>query len=201
MGADGIPDDSGEPQSARVYYDSGTFHVTLTVTDNLGATAMFQAQVEVKPLAVDVYFSPRRLNLKSKGRWITATIVLPRGYYAGMVDTDSLYLVPQGTARIPARSANRHHKKKYRRTRKLAVKFDRQALIEALDGVSGETSLSVMGAIATDIAGMGVASADVVKMEFSGTGIVKAYEKKKKGPSGHNFLHALMQFFSKGRSK
>jgi len=207
MSADLRGDDSGESQSACVFFDSGPHYVTLTVTDDQGATATVQAEVQVEPLTVDVSFSPRRLNLKSKGKWITATIQLPRGYYASMIDTESLYLVPQGKAGIEARSVYGHHhfykqhKKKFRKTGKLEVKFDRQALIDALDGVTGETSLTVMGAIGMDIAGMGVVSTDVAKMEFSGTGIVKAYEKKKKGSSKQNFFQAIMTSFFKGRSK
>jgi len=207
MAVAGTADNSGGPQSSYVYYDSGNYWVTLKVTDDQGATATVKAEVQVEPLAVDVYFSPRRLNLKSKGKWITATIQLPSGYYAGMIDTDSLYLVPEGKARIKARSVyghrhfNEHHKKNYRRTRQLEVKFDRQALIAALDGATGETSLRVMGGISIDVANMGNISTNVARLEFSGTGIVSAYEEKKKSSSKQYFFQQMMQFFSKGRSK
>ncbi len=153
MAVDSTGDNSGEPQSSYTYYDSGTYWVTLKVTDDKGASATVQAEVQVKPMEVNVYFSPRRLNLKSKGKWITATIRVPHGYDAGMVDTESLYLLPEGKAGagIEAQSVyghrnfwqhyfKKHHKKKYRKTRKLKVKFARQALIEALGGATGETS-------------------------------------------------------------
>lgn len=209
MAVDGTGDDSAEPQSSHVYFDSGTYTVTLTVTDNLGATASVQAKVEVDPIPVDVYFSPRRLNLKSKGKWITATIRLPRGYNAGMVDTSSLFLEVAGKTKtaIQAKSDNRHRyymkfKKKNRRARKLKVKFDRQVLIQALDGATGETSLTVMGDISIDMASMGHISSNVTnaRMEFSGTGTIKAFEKKK-GSFKKELKQHMMRFFSKGKSK
>jgi hypothetical protein len=179
-------DDSGQPQSSFVYYDSGTYWVTLTVTDDQGASSTVQAEVQVNPMAVNVYFSPRRLNLKSKGKWITATIRVPFGYNAGMVDTSSLFLEVEGETWIQAKSDNRHryskkYQKKYRKTRKLKVKFDRQALIQALNGATGEIGLTVMGDLSIDDSHMGHISSNVAnaKMEFSGTGTIKAFEKKK----------------------
>jgi hypothetical protein len=197
MAVDGTGDDSGEPQSSHVYFDSDTYYVTLTVTDNQGASASAQAEVQVDPIPVDVTFSPRRLNLKSKGKWITATIRLPDGYYARMIDTSSLFLVVEGQTWIQAKS----HKKKYRRKRKLKVKFDRQALIRALAGTTGETGLMVMGDISIDAASMGhISSTNVANLEFSGTGTIKAFEKKK-GSFKKDLKQKMMRLFSKGKSK
>jgi len=208
MAVDGTGDDSGEPQSSYVYFDSGTYTVTLKVTDDQGASATVQAEVQVKPMDVDVYFSPRKLNLKSKGKWITATIRLPHGYNAGMVDTSSLFLVV-GNTEIQAKSDNRHryfmkYKKKYRRTRKLKAKFDRQVLIQELKGkgATGEISLTVMGDISIDVANMGHISSNVAnaKMEFSGTGTIKAFEVKKRSFK-KELWQQMMRFFSNGKSK
>ncbi len=68
---------SGGPQSSYVYSDSGTYFVTLTVTDDQGATDTVQAEVDVEALSVSVYFSPSKLNLKSRQKWLTATITVP----------------------------------------------------------------------------------------------------------------------------
>ena len=184
-----------EISSEYVYFKPGTYNVTLTATDDQGATAQYTAEVIVKPLPVNVYFSPRRLNLKSRDKWITATIRLPAGYDVRMVDPESLYLDVQGTS-IKADAVYRHkwywwhHKKKYRRIRELRAKFDRQGLIEALDGATGEISLDAIGKI----------SPNGDSMVFSGTGTLQTYERKKRVFSGkYNFWKQLMYYcFNRG---
>jgi PKD repeat protein len=196
MSADG----TGESRSSYVYYDSGTYTVTLTVTDDKGATATVQAQVQADPIGVGVSFTPRKLNKKSKGKWVTATIRVPGDYDARRIEADSLFLVPpNGKAPIPAVVSKKHRnfskyfnkyseksKKKYRKARKLKVKFNRQDLIEALDGATGEITLTVMG--------------EVSSLEFSGTGTIVAFEKQKKR-SFKYFMQHLMRLLSKGKSK
>ena len=200
-GAARSADGTGEWQSSYVYYDSGTYTVTLTVTDDKGATATVQAQVQADPIGVGVSFTPRQLNKKSKGNWITATIRVPGDYDARMIEADSLFLVPpNGKTSIPAVVSKKHlnfskyfnkyskkSKKKYRKSKKLKVKFNRQDLIEALDGATGEITLTVMG--------------DISSMEFSGTGTIVAFEKQKKRSFKNYFMQQLMRLLSKGKSK
>ncbi|MBW2440383.1 MAG: PKD domain-containing protein [Deltaproteobacteria bacterium] len=191
---------TGAPESSYVYYDSGTYYVTLTVTDDKGASATVQAEVEVKALGAVVRFSPRKFNLKSKGKWITATIQVP-GRNAGMIDPASLFLeLPDNKVAIQAHVSKRdrryykyfseyhkYFKKKYHRMRKLQVKFDRQALIEALGGVTGPIELTVSG--------------DIDSLEFSGQGTIIAFEKKKKSAFQKDLWKQMMSWFSKGQSK
>ena len=184
-----------EPHASYAYLQTGTYFVTLTVIDDKGATDTIQAEVKVKPLEFSVYFSPRRLNLKSRGKWITATIKVPVQYDARMLESDSLALVLDGIAEIPARSVYRpklhrkHHKKKNLRARKLIAKFDRQTLIAALDGTTGEVPLSVTGQI----------SSSKGSLDFIAEGTIKPYEKKKKKASlKHEFWKLFMRLFSRG---
>jgi hypothetical protein len=171
--------------------------VTLTVTDDKGASDTVQAEVQVKALPVTVYFWPRTLNLKSKDKWVTATLEVPAGYDARMIGPDSLYLVLEGKAEIKAHSVylhrfySKHYKKQYRRIRGLTVKFDRPALIQALDGATGITTLNVVGEI----------SSNGTNMEFSGAGTITAYEKKKISFFRKYLMKQIMGFYSKGGSK
>jgi PKD repeat protein len=189
---------SGEAQSSYVYFDSGTYYVTLTVSDDQGATDTVQAEVNVKALPVSVYFSPSKLNLKSKGKWITATILVPPGYDARGINSDNLYLVVgDDTPPIPAHKVyldkwyRKHHKKEYRRIRTLKAKVDRQDLITALNGATGNTTLKVAGEISTNKA----------RLEFAGTGNIEAYEKENKKSFGSYLWKQILYFFSKGKSR
>ena len=195
---------SGGPQSSYVYSDSGTYFVTLTVTDDQGATDTVQAEVNVEALSVSVHFSPSKLNLKSRQKWITATLTMPSGYDARMIDPDSLHLVlEEGKTEIKADAVykhgfySKHYQKRSRRIRKLKVKFDRQALIEALAGATGETTLSVTGLISSKVPDL--ISTNVPYVDFSGTGTIKVYGKERKISSYRMYLlKQIMRFFSKG---
>jgi hypothetical protein len=46
----------------------------------------------VEPLGIDVKMSPQTLNLRSRGRWVSAQITLPEGYSIEEVDVDSILL-------------------------------------------------------------------------------------------------------------
>jgi len=85
---------------------------------------------------------PKVLNLKSKGRWITAFIELPKGYEIGDIDISTVML----NGEIPAES----HPTKIgvfdeAGISDLMVKFDRQDLMDILS--AGEATLTITGEV------------------------------------------------------
>ena len=80
------------------------------------------------PVRVKVWYCPRTLNLKSRGRWITALIKIPEGYKAKDVNVSSVML--NGTVQADVR----HYKAvDLRCLHLLIVKFNRTALISYVE--------------------------------------------------------------------
>jgi hypothetical protein len=163
---------------SHIYYDSGVYTVTLIVTDDKGAKNRVQAEVRVNAVPVKVKFSPRKLNLKSKGKWILATIKLPDGYDAELIDHSNVQLsVPQSSSLIKAQQyrrqgflANYFWRKLQRRLNIAIVRFDRQAVINAIENPSDSTALRVRGTM----------SHNGGSIEFEGSETIKTYKKAKR---------------------
>lgn len=94
------------------------------------------------PLPAIVDIDPDTLNLKDKGKWITAYIEVPDGYDVADINVGTVTL--EGT--IPA-EAHPTEVGDYDDDgiTDLMVKFDRSALIEYLDATTGEVTLTVSG--------------------------------------------------------
>jgi hypothetical protein len=96
--------------------------------------------LEIRVTLAEFKIHPRTLNLKSKGRWITACIKLPEGYDAADIDVESIRL----NGIIPAESKlGRKHCGSDSNSR-LIVKFDRAKIISyVLDSAKTKKSTTI----------------------------------------------------------
>jgi len=89
-------------------------------------------------IVATVHVGPDKLNLKSKGKWITAHIKLPEGYDVEDIDVSTILLNDE----VPAENSKVSGKK-------LKVRFDRESVIEYIRDVleikNGEVTLTITG--------------------------------------------------------
>jgi hypothetical protein len=94
---------------------------------------------------VDIH--PNTLNLKSKGKWAAAYIELPDGYNVADIDVSTVLLESTIPAELSLTEVGDYDNDDIP---DLKVKFDRQALIEYLDGMVGEVTLTASGELGED---------------------------------------------------
>ena len=84
-----------------VYYDVGSYIITLTVTDDKGATGIAQLTVEVSSMeAENIRILPRTLNLESKGRWMHAWVELPQECDATQVGVNTIEVIEKESSQM-----------------------------------------------------------------------------------------------------
>ncbi len=78
---------------ADIAFDpSGSGTAIITNAGDMTVTIVNASSVPTGPIEVELYITPRTLNLDSKGRWITAHIEFPEAYFAQEVDISSILL-------------------------------------------------------------------------------------------------------------
>ena len=175
-----LESDTNEGIAAQhVFYESGEHIVTLTVTDDQGESHCAQVKITVEPLSVRVKIKPRTLNLKSKGKWIKATIILPKkkkGFgvdMTGMFTADEDAFLGYAVADYGYGFLGNFIKKYKKGRRYIKVRFDRQEIIKGLKDRNGKVRLRIDGRIMID----------GQPTDFSGYGKIKVKQPKPKKKS------------------
>jgi len=179
---------------AHTYQESGTYVVTLWVTDDKGSTSSVEAEVAVLAKSLPIIearakFSPRKLHLngkkKGKGkkaRYLKARIEFPEGHDARKVDPDRLYLeleLDKGLTKVSpvkfkSNFLDKIIKKFSKHKNSITVKFDRQAVLAALECPRAkEITLKVIGEIIHDN------KEPEERQKFEATGVIRLKMGKK----------------------
>jgi len=132
----------------HTYTIAGMYTVKLNVTNALGFCSIEQKQIQIEAqkIAISLDIDPDTLNLKSKGKWITAYIELPEGYNVGDIDISSILL--NGTIPVDPNAPTAVGDYDGDGVADLMVKFDRTAVCEFIlsKGITfGNVTLTVSG--------------------------------------------------------
>jgi hypothetical protein len=116
--------------------------------EGLGEAEVYYAMVSLAPIAATIDINPDTLNLKSKGKWITAYIELPEGYDVADINVSSILLNGTVPAELRPTAIGDYNSDGIP---DLMVKFDRQATVNLilqncdLTGMFGTATLTVTG--------------------------------------------------------
>ncbi len=163
------PDATGAVSENHIYYNKGTYIVTLTIKDDDGGIGTNALTIDVQSIPSVINCDPNTLNLKSNGQWITCYIELPENYDVWQIDGSimhlnsiPIYLGKQGWATA---ESNKSNIKDYDDDGNLErmVKFDRQAVQEILE--SGEQTLALTGKVFYNTRLADFEGKDIVRLE------------------------------------
>jgi len=149
------------------YDQAGNYKVLFTVTDNGTPPESDFEEITIRVnnvvLQATIDINPDTLNLKSKGgeNSMTVYIELPGGYDVRQIQVSSLRLNVNGKmiSAQPAPTSIGDYDRD--RIVDLMVKFDRQAVIDALGNRTGMITLTVIGKLSS---GVGFIGSDTIKV-------------------------------------
>lgn len=141
----------------------GNYRLYAWANNTFGLVGKASVEFHVRTTSLTVEISPKTLNLKSNGKWVTVIITFPEDISADDVDIESLELEVDGKSI----SAN------WTRAGEgvMMVKFSRDELKEIVDGL-GEVEIQVSG----DLVGGG---------SFEGFDTIRVINPGKGGPGPH----------------
>lgn len=148
------------PNVDHVYTASGTYFVTLNVTDDDGGSDQTTYLLSVlMPATVDIH--PDTLNLDSNGRWITCYIELPEGYNASDLNISSISL----GSLIPAETwPSNVEDYDGDGVLELMLKFDRETVQEYISDTLGVTGDNVNLTVTGEVAGQIFQGSDTINI-------------------------------------
>jgi hypothetical protein len=154
----------------------GTTEVTCTATDSSGNSSSCSFLVTVteppaiEPIEVSMRFTPKALNLCSRGRWVKAHLVFPAGFTATDVDTKSPAILELLGIEVASERVKVLGNKKGRA--KVRIAFDRSAFC----GIVPDADFAVVTVTGSLTTGQQFFGTDRVKM-------VSSNSKRKGRPS------------------
>jgi squalene-hopene/tetraprenyl-beta-curcumene cyclase len=145
----------------------GNYVIIVKAADNVGNIASVTAPYTIKnwtPATVKI--EPETLNLKSKGKWVTAYIELPEGYNVSDINISSILL--NGTIPVDVNAPTAIGDYDGDGVPDLMVKFNRTAVCQLIlsKGVMvGNVTLTVSGKLAN---GIGFEGCDTIRVRMPG---------------------------------
>jgi len=164
----------GEQATGKIvthtYATAGTYIIKLNVTNALGFCSIEQKriQIETPKITISLNIDPDilNLNLKSKGKWVTAYIEFPEGYNVSDIDISSILL--NGTIPVDVNAPTAIGDFDNDGVPDLMVKFNRTAVCQLIlsRGITvGNVTLSVSGKLAN---GIGFEGCDTIRVRMPG---------------------------------
>ena len=141
---DDVPVSQG--QTINLADKAGNHTFTVTCTDVAGNTAAKSVNFSVT-IAANIEINPDTLNPKSKGNPVTAYIEFPEGYEVSQIDIATVTLKVSGTEITAQAKPTAVGDYDSDGIADLMVKFDLEALINALSKQSGDVILTISGSL------------------------------------------------------